>query len=94
MVWVDPLRDHGWRLGPSSHLMADTPEELHAFAERVGLRRRWFQAHPRLWHYDLTATRRERAVALGAVQLGTREAVRRARGRNGEGALQTQPDEA
>ena len=77
-VWVDPLKDYGWRLGPSCHLMADTEDELHEFAARIGLRRSWFQRHPRLWHYDLTASRRTRAVALGALELDIRESVKRA----------------
>ncbi len=71
-VYVDRLRNWGWRLGPSSHLIADTVEELHAFAERIGLRREWFQ-DGRSPHYDLTAGRRTTAVRLGAVELGDRD---------------------
>lgn len=79
-VFIDPLMQHGWRLGPSCHLWADTEAELHAFAARVGLRRAWFQSAPRPggWvfpHYDLTASRRRLAVRLGAVECDRREAV-------------------
>ena len=52
------------------HLQADTLEELHHFASRLGLRREWFQAkpgRPENDHYDLTRTGRERALALGAI---------------------------
>lgn len=49
------------------HLTADTEEELHEFAERVGLRREWFQPKPRP-HYDLTPEKRLQAVRLGAVE--------------------------
>ena len=80
-VWVDGLRDWGWRLGPSCHLFADTPGELHRFASAIGLRPQWFQGHQRLWHYDLTARRRAKAVSLGAVEMGARASVRRAAGR-------------
>jgi hypothetical protein len=62
------------------HLQADSAEELHAFAERLGLRRAWFQSKPgRPWHdhYDLTREGRERAIALGAVPVPWREAARR-----------------
>lgn len=82
-VYVDSLRDHGWRLGPSCHLAADTLAELHAFAERLGLRREWFQAG-RNPHYDLTAKRRAMAVAMGAVETdgrGVVEACRRCKAR-------------
>jgi hypothetical protein len=78
VVWVDELRDYGWRLGPSCHLLADTEEELHAFAASIGLKRGWFQEHPRLWHYDLTASRRRMAVARGAEQMSIRDSVIRA----------------
>jgi hypothetical protein len=76
-VWVDPLLDWGWSLGPSCHLLADTAEELHAFAARLGMRRSWFQDHGRIAHYDLTVRRRAAAVALGALELDRRDSVRR-----------------
>ena len=74
MVYVDPLCNHGWRLGPSCHMYADTLEELHAFAARIGLKRQWFQ-DKRLPHYDLTARRRAAAVKLGAIEHSRFEAV-------------------
>jgi hypothetical protein len=74
-VYVDKLRDWGWRLGPSSHLIADTLDELHAFAARLGLRRAWFQNARSAPHYDLTAKRREVAVRLGAVELEDRSFI-------------------
>jgi hypothetical protein len=72
MVYVDKLRDWGWRLGPSAHLIADTNEELHAFAKRLGLNRAWFQPKASGPHYDLTAAKRALAVELGAVELDDR----------------------
>lgn len=50
-----------------SHLMADTHEELEAFARQLGLSARWIQ-HPGTHreHYDVTAPVRKRAIALGA----------------------------
>jgi len=85
-AYVDALRDWGWRLGPSCHLAADSVEELHAFAARIGLKREWFQAGKRGGrpHYDLTARRRADAVRRGAVEAGTAEilsAMRRCSGR-------------
>lgn len=45
-VYVDDFRTQarvGGISGRWSHLIADTREELHAFASRIGLRRAWFQ---------------------------------------------------
>ena len=56
-----------------SHLMADTLEELHAFARRLGMRPEWFQDHPRHPHYDLTEGKRYRALHLGARPIDHRQ---------------------
>jgi hypothetical protein len=50
-----------------SHLMADTDEELHAFAAALGLRRSWAQ-FPGTWksHYDVTDAKRQQAISRGA----------------------------
>ena len=76
MVYVDVLRDWGWRLGPSCHMFTDSVDltELHDMARRIGLRRAWFQDRPTAPHYDLTASRRAAAVALGAVEVDFRRA--------------------
>lgn len=63
------------------HLTADSDEELHAMARKVGLRRSYAQhmdARNR-WHrhYDVTRSRRAAAVAAGAVQITWREAAKR-----------------
>jgi hypothetical protein len=58
------------------HLVADSPEELAAFAARLGLRRAWLQKKPgRPWkdHYDLPAWARAEAIRLGARELTMRE---------------------
>ena len=53
-------------------------EELHGFASRLGLRER-FQEHARLPHYDLRPEMRERALALGAEAVGSKELFSRGR---------------
>jgi hypothetical protein len=75
MVYVDMLIDYGWRLGPSCHLLADTEEELHAFASKIGMKRAWFQSGEKhsMPHYDLVASRRRRAVELGAIEIDRKQ---------------------
>lgn len=72
MILVDPPTWPGWgRVW--SHLVSDTSlEELHAFAERVGVPRRLFDED----HYDVPVERYDEVVAAGAVQVEGRELIR------------------
>ena len=54
------------------HMWADDIDELHAVAEAIGLKRRWFQNDTRLPHYDLTPPRRRRAIKHGAIESSVR----------------------
>lgn len=79
-VYVDevmrwPTKIRCFKAG-SCHLTADTVEELHAFAKRLGLRREWFQPKSSP-HYDLTPGKRVRAVALGAEFVPAKEQARK-----------------
>ena len=74
-VYVDdaiwPWRGRRW-----CHLVADTEDELHAFGDRLGLQRKWFQQRAdRPWqdHYDLHEAARDVAIALGAQPISWRE---------------------
>ena len=58
-----------WRGRRWAHLMADTLDELHAFAEQLGMPRRAFQDKTSGAHYDITADLRIRAIALGAMPI-------------------------
>ncbi|MBD8078323.1 DUF4031 domain-containing protein [Cellulosimicrobium arenosum] len=72
-VFVDPSvwAAHGTLF---SHLVSDSSlDELHAFADRVGLSRRAFD----LDHYDVAAERYDATIAAGAVPVGGRELARR-----------------
>ena len=70
--------DFGWHRGPSCHLIADSVEELIAFAESIGLWREWFQPRSSP-HFDLTAAAREAAINNGAIPLTNREFVAKIR---------------
>ncbi len=65
-----------------AHLTADSADELHAFAERLGLFRQSFQTTPgKPWkdHYDVTESTRELAVRMGAIPESCAEGVERRR---------------
>jgi uncharacterized protein DUF4031 len=86
-VYVDDVRIP-WKRGRWSHMFSDDPThaELHQFALKIGLRREWFQdisilGHPYSWwecHYDVTDSKREEAIKLGAVAVGFRVWAERA----------------
>ncbi len=75
-VCVDPVRHnpHGGKFRASCHLFVDDGgvDVLHKFAELIGLRRSWFQEHPKYPHYDLSVYKREQAVKNGAKEVGRR----------------------
>ena len=80
--YVDRLRQQRLRgtclEGEWCHLATDGAlEELHAFAERMAFPGRAFHDHPRHPHYDLTASRRAQAIAAGAVEVSSKELVKR-----------------
>jgi hypothetical protein len=87
-VYVDNYRvaaQVGHVRGRWSHLTADTPAELHAFAARLGLTPAWLQARchatgcPRLgsvcvhFQYDVVDRVRTRAIDLGATPIDVRD---------------------
>lgn len=52
-----------------SHMIADTYDELHAMAERLGQKRAWFQGD----HYDVSMSIRAKAIRFGAVPVELRQ---------------------
>jgi hypothetical protein len=85
-VLVDPLREYpdaGLPWTQWCHMVSDDGfDELHTFAARMGIPRRRFQGD----HYDLHPVLRDRAVALGALEVGTGELVERMSGPRGDRA--------
>ena len=82
-VYVDDSRIR-WRGREWSHLIADTTEELHAFAAHLGLERAWFHPRPgRPWkdHYDIPEVKRQMAIGRGARPITYREAAEMLRAR-------------
>ena len=66
-VYVDS-EEIRWRHRLWCHMAADSLDELHSFARRLGLKRSWFQDQASYPHYDLTVEIRERALRLGALE--------------------------
>jgi hypothetical protein len=57
-----------------SHLVSDVSfDELHAFARRVGVPERAFERD----HYDIPSHRYAEVVRAGAVEVGSKELLRR-----------------
>lgn len=57
------------RVFKMSHMMADTLEELNEMADKIGIKRKWFQGD----HYDICKSKRELAVKNGAIEISMRE---------------------
>lgn len=63
MIWFD-----------GTHLVGSDLNELHLFAQRIGLKRSWFQAHSQHPHYDITSERlRKLARDRGAIVVSTKK---------------------
>lgn len=65
-----------------SHMIADTPEELRAMADTIGLARRHIQyeGHP-AEHFDVSMEYRARAISAGATPITMRDLARKIRDR-------------
>lgn len=86
-VYVDDFNANYGRM-VMVHMLADSDDELHAMADRIGVARRWHQAPPKHdSHYDICLSKKALAVKAGAVEIGCREAACMNRRRNQTGAL-------
>lgn len=51
------------------HMIADTEEELHEMAEKIGLKRSWYQGD----HYDVSLSKKEEAIEVGAEEVSWKD---------------------
>lgn len=80
-VYVDDMRSPFGRY-IMCHMVADTDDELHAMADRIGVARKWHQkAGTHQSHYDIALTKRALAVAFGAVEIDRRHLAEIVRGK-------------
>jgi len=57
------------------HMVADTIDELHDMAEKIGINRKWFQSKASSPHYDICKSKRVNAVNFGAIEVDRRGLV-------------------
>lgn len=77
-----------------SHMLADTDEELHEMARRIGVARRWWQSPEKTSgsHYDIALSKKALALQAGAVAITARQAAMMNRRRALTGGLGTPED--
>ena len=71
-VYVDQAQHRYGRM-LMCHLLADTPAELHAMVDRIGVARRWYQHSASTPHYDIAKGKRTLALRLGAIEVDRME---------------------
>lgn len=90
-IYVDDMRmqarvgnlDARW-----SHMWSDTSsEELVAFAISIGLQARWVQNSSGFVHFDLTDSKRNAAIAAGAIPVAYGDHVKHWEWRDGRRQL-------
>lgn len=74
-MYLDPMGQ--FRGMKMSHMLADSDEELHAMATRIGVQRRHWQSPQKTSgsHYDIALSKRALAVAAGAIEITMRQAA-------------------
>lgn len=75
-VYVDDMRAPYGRM-VMCHMLADSDEELHEMAARIGVALRWWQSPAKTSgsHYDISLGKRAIAVAAGATEITWRQAA-------------------
>lgn len=72
-VYVDNAKNAFGRM-KTCHMIADTANELHNMAAKIGMMRSWFQDR-RVPHYDICMKRKALAIKAGAIEINRRQTV-------------------
>lgn len=56
------------------HMLADTLDELHAMADKIRIKRKWFQ-NKKTPHYDICQVKRKLAIESGAIEADRKKIV-------------------
>lgn len=73
-VYVDDF-NAPYRNMTMCHMMADTLDELHEMADKIGVNRKWFQGKQPWLHYDICLSKKKLAIRYGAIEITAREMV-------------------
>tara|TARA_B100000073_G_scaffold346659_1_gene358647 strand:+ start:3563 stop:3832 length:270 start_codon:yes stop_codon:yes gene_type:complete len=57
------------------HMIADSYEELHYMAKKIGMKSAWFQNNASFPHYDVCLMRKKKALEYGAIEVSRKELV-------------------
>lgn len=71
-VYVDASKN-GYGRMVMCHMLADSPDELFAMADKIGVARKWFQKKASAPHFDICKSKRALAVSAGAVEVDRRQ---------------------
>ena len=58
-----------------SHMAADTLDELHEMAQKIGVAKKHFQNKEGKPHYDICKQNKLKALELGAIEVNDRELI-------------------
>src|SRR5713101_3525747 len=85
-VYVDDFRT-SYRDKKVCHMLADTDEELHAMADRIGVARKHHHNSVSGSHYDIASSEYPVAIRAGAIAITARQAAMMAEQRRKTGSL-------
>lgn len=75
-VYVDYCKNKYQRM-LMCHMLADSIEELHDMAEKIGVKKKWFQIDNMFLHYDICQSKRKLAIKNGAIEMNTKDILKK-----------------